>query len=248
MSQSLSQSAKLMLIALQSWPASDKSVKTPVSLGIPALQVKLAWSLTPYQVDPLRACAQTDWLLVLMETVKLVYQWNLHWCETWGQADPLFHSSFFSMSMSINLTFACFSGSQIGMLLRQRLCLQWGLSPRHLRWCLFSDQVWSQCPLWEPPPFSPVYLPSRIHRKSTACLQSLWVLFLPKAKKSQFFDTVSPFFCMIFPSLLSFSWFTHCSSGVCGMWIKWRLSRLHILQKQKMHQSMCCWQTLCSKR
>ena len=74
MSQTLSQSVELMLIAPQSWPASDKSVKTPASLGIPALQVKLAWLLTPYQVDPLRACAQTDWLLVLMETVKLVYQ------------------------------------------------------------------------------------------------------------------------------------------------------------------------------
>ena len=81
------------------------------------------------------------------------------------------------MSMFLNVPFACFSGTQTGMLLRQRLCLQWGLSPRHLCWCLFSDQMWSQCKMREPSPLSTVYLPSRIHRKSTACMQSLWVLF-----------------------------------------------------------------------
>ena len=150
------------------------------------------------------------------------------------------------MSMCVNPTFACFSGCQIGMLFRQRLCLQWGLSPRHLSRCLFSDQVRSQCPVWKPSPFSSVYLPSRIHRKSTTCMQSLWVLSSWKPKCFNFYS-LHQSSAWFFPSLLSFSWLTHCSSGVCWMWIKWRLSRLHILQKQKMHQSMCCRQALCPK-
>ena len=54
------QSAELMLIALQSWPASDKSVKTPAPLVIPAPQAKPVWWLTPYQADQLLASAQTD--------------------------------------------------------------------------------------------------------------------------------------------------------------------------------------------
>ena len=181
-----------------------------------------------------------------MESVELVYPWDLHWCEAQSWTSPVLHSSFISMSMSINPTFACFSGPQIGMLHRQRLCLQWGLSPRHLCRCLFSDQVWSQCPLWKPSPFSAVYLPSRIHRKSTACMQSLWVITSSKQTSLNVYS-LPQVFCMIFPSLLSFSWLTHCPSGFCWMWVKWRLSRLHILQKQKMHQSMCCWQTLCPK-
>ena len=43
MSQTLSQSVELMLIALQSWPASDNHVKIPAPLGIPALQAKHVW-------------------------------------------------------------------------------------------------------------------------------------------------------------------------------------------------------------
>ena len=98
----MSPSAGLMLIAVQNWPASDKSVKTPASLVIPALQAKLVWWLTPFQADQWLACAQTDWLLDLMETVKLVYPWNLDWCETQCPRGPVLHSSFLRMSMSLN--------------------------------------------------------------------------------------------------------------------------------------------------
>ena len=145
------------------------------------------------------------------------------------------------MSMCVNPTFACFSGCQIGMLFRQRLCLQWGLSPRHLSRCLFSDQVRSQCPVWKPSPFSSVYLPSRIHRKSTTCMQSLWVFSFLKHKCHFIFNLLHDI-----SSFLSFSWFSHRPRVDCWMWIKRRLSWLHILQKQKMHQSMCCRQALCT--
>ena len=43
MSQTLSQSVELMLIAPQSWPASGNHVKIPAPLGIPALQAKHVW-------------------------------------------------------------------------------------------------------------------------------------------------------------------------------------------------------------
>ena len=61
------------------------------------------------------------------------------------------------------------------MLLRQWLCLQWSVSPRHLCWCLFSDQMWSQCQMWKSPTFRTVYMPLWIHRKSSNCMLKMWV-------------------------------------------------------------------------